>query len=119
MVCTANNMATAARRTVSAAQGLAAVGRSADRALSSERNPASEATTPTASSKRNSAAGNLRSLPGTPSATIEASRMASPAHTHSATVALRTPQRRIASWVSGYPQALSPRTMDPTGRFVA
>ncbi len=87
MVCTANNVATAARRTVSAAHTPAAAGRSAERTLSSGCNPASEATTPTASSRRSSEAGNLRSLPGTPLATIEASRMASPAHTHSATAA--------------------------------
>jgi len=63
--------------------------------------------------------GNMRSLPGTPPAIIEASRMANPAHTHSATAAPRTPQRRITSCVSGYPQALSPRTMDPIARFIA
>ena len=39
--------------------------------------------------------------------------MASPA-TGSATATPRTPQRRTASWVSGYPQALSPRTIAPT-----
>jgi hypothetical protein len=91
MVCTANNVATAARRMLSTALALAAAGRSADRALSSGCNPASDATTPTASSRRSSAAGNLRSLPGTPLAIIEASRMASPAHAHSATAAPRTP----------------------------
>lgn len=43
--------------------------------------------------------------------------MTSPAHTDSATAAPRTPQRRTASSVSGYPQALSPRTMTPVERF--
>jgi len=42
-----------------------------------------------------------------------------PAHTHSATAAPVTPQRRTTSWVSGYPQALSPKTMDPIARFIA
>lgn len=118
MVCTTNNMATAARRTLSTAHVLAAAGRSADRTLTSGCNPASEATTPTASSRRSNEAGKLRSRPGTPLATIEASRMAGPAHTHSATAAPRMPQRRITSCVSGYPQALSPRTTDPIARFI-
>lgn len=96
-----------ARRTLSTAHVPAAAGRSADRAPTSGCNPASEATTPTASSRRSNEAGKLRSRPGTPLATIEASRMASPAHTHSAAAAPRTPQRRITSCVSGYPQALS------------
>ena len=118
MACTTNNMATAAGRTLSTAHVLAAAGRSADRALTSGCNPASEAITPTASSRRSNEAGKLRSRPGTPMATIEASRMASPAHTHSATAAPRTPQRRITSCVSGYPQALSPRTTHPIARFI-
>ncbi len=45
--------------------------------------------------------------------------MASPAHTHSVTAAQRTPQRRTTSCVSGYPQALSPRTMAPITRFIS
>ena len=40
MVCTTDNMATAARRTLSTAHVLAAAGRSADRALTSGCNPA-------------------------------------------------------------------------------
>jgi hypothetical protein len=118
MACTTNNMAAAARRTLSTAHVLAAAGRSANRALTSGCNPASEAITPTASSRRSNEAGKRRSRPGTPLATIEASRMASPAHTDSATAAPRTPQRRITSCVSGYPQALSPRTTDPIARFI-
>jgi len=85
MVCTTNNMASAARRTLSTAHVLAVADHSANRALTSGCNPVSEATTPTASSRRSNEAGKLRSRPGTPLATIEAPRMASPAHTHSAT----------------------------------
>jgi hypothetical protein len=92
MVYTTNNMATAARRTLSTAHVLAAAGRSADRALTSGCNPASEATTPTASSRpSNEAAENCGAGPGTPLATIEAPRMASPARTHSATAAPARP----------------------------
>ena len=119
IVCTANNVATAARRTLSAATIPADAARPADRALSSGPSPASEATTPAASSRRSSAAGTLRSLPGTPLATIDASRMARPAHTDSATAAPRTPQRRTTTCVSGYPHALSPRTTDPIARFIS
>ena len=57
-------------------------------------------------------------LPGTPAATIDVSRTARPAHTDSVTAAPRTPQRRITSCVSGYPQALSPRTAAPIVRLI-
>ena len=114
MVCTANNVATAARRAVSAAHAPAAAGRSADRALSSGCNPASEATTPTASSRRSSAAGGA--CPGRRWPPSRRTDGQSGAH------ALRRgrsqhPQRRTTSCVSGYPQALSPRTIDPIARF--
>ena len=92
--------------------------RPADRALSSGTSPASEATIPAASSSRSSTAGTLRSLPVTPLATIDASRMTRPAHTNSAKAAPRAPQRRITSCVSGYPQALSPRTAAPIVRLI-
>jgi hypothetical protein len=72
-----------------------------------------------ASSRRSRAAGTGWSLPGTPAATIAASRTASPAHTASATAAPRTPQRRTTSWMSGYPHALSPRTTLPAARLIA
>src|SRR6516162_5879972 len=117
IVCIVNNAATAARRTFSAAA--VSPPRPADRALSSGTSPASEATIPAASSSRSSTAGTLRSLPVTPLATIDASQMTRPAHTNSAKAAPRAPQRRITSCVSGYPQALSPRTTAPIGRFIS
>ena len=83
------------------------------------RLPASPATTEAASSRRSSAAGTGWSRSGTPLATIEASRMASPAQTDSATATPRIPQWRTASWASGYPQALSPRTIAPAVRLIA
>ena len=116
IVCIVNNAATAARRTLSAAA--VSPPRPADRALSSGTSPASEAVTPAASSSRSSAAGTRRSLPGTPAATIDVSRTARPAHTDSVMTAPRTPQRRITSCVSGYPQALSPRTAAPIVRLI-
>jgi hypothetical protein len=117
-VCNANNMATAARRTASAAHGLADTARSAGAARTSRHSPASDATAPTASSTRSSTAGTRRSLAGAPLATIEASRMVSPAHTAPTTAVPRTPQRRTTHCVSGYPQALSPRTTAPAIRLI-
>jgi hypothetical protein len=83
----ADNVATAARRARSAALAVAGVVQSADRAPGSGPRPASEATMPAASSRRRSAAGTARSLPGAPPAIMQASRIARPAHAHSAAAA--------------------------------
>ena len=111
MVWIANRAATAARRTPSAVHVLAGAVPSVGCALSSGGQPGQRGRYGGSQLKEQSAAGTRRSLPGTPLAIIEASRMASPAHTHSVVAAPRTPQRRMTSCDCGYPQALSQRTM--------
>ena len=119
IVCTANNVATAARRTLSAATIPADAARPADRALSSGPSPASEAATPAAEFQ----AQQRRRNPAKPArdATGHHRRVADgQARAHGLRHGRsRTPQRRTTTCVSGYPHALSPRTTDPIARFIS